>query len=119
MNWYIAKLVYRVTCGNGKHNAQFEEQLRIIEAPGPKAAFRRARRIGMEEGNTGSVQQMKPVSWQFIDVCELYKLSKCIDGAELGSTMHEAESPEVYIEKIHRKAAQIQRNTLESMLEIY
>ena len=119
MNWYIAKLVYRVTCGNGKHKAQFEEQLRILEATGPKAAFRRARRIGLEEGNTNLVQQVNPVQWQFIDVSELYRLSKCIDGAELCSTMHEAESPELYIEKIHRRAALIQRNTMESMLEIF
>jgi hypothetical protein len=32
MNWYVAKLVFRVISGNGDHNAQFDEQLRLINA---------------------------------------------------------------------------------------
>jgi len=32
MNWYVAKLVFRVISGDGHHHAQFDEQLRLINA---------------------------------------------------------------------------------------
>jgi len=27
MNWYLAKLVFRIICGDGDHTPQFDEQL--------------------------------------------------------------------------------------------
>ena len=32
MNWYLAKIVYRILCGEGEHTAQFDEQLRLVSA---------------------------------------------------------------------------------------
>ncbi|MFA6946933.1 MAG: DUF4288 domain-containing protein, partial [Pedobacter sp.] len=32
MNWYVAKLIFRITCRNGNHQPQFDEQLRLISA---------------------------------------------------------------------------------------
>ena len=32
MKWYLAKLVYRIICGEGNHKPQFDEQLRLIYA---------------------------------------------------------------------------------------
>lgn len=37
MNWYVAKLIFRITFGNGNHPPQFDEQLRLISASGEKA----------------------------------------------------------------------------------
>ena len=31
MNWYLAKIVYRIICGDGNHTAQFDEQLRLVQ----------------------------------------------------------------------------------------
>ena len=36
MNWYLAKIVYRIICGQGNHTAQFDEQLRLIQAKVPR-----------------------------------------------------------------------------------
>ena len=32
MNWFLAKIVYRIVCGKGEHTPQFDEQLRLIGA---------------------------------------------------------------------------------------
>ena len=49
MNWYIAKLVYQVIYGNGLFDAQFSEQLRLIQATDEVHAFTKAQLIGHKE----------------------------------------------------------------------
>ncbi|MDQ3846676.1 MAG: DUF4288 domain-containing protein [Bacteroidota bacterium] len=39
MNWYLTKIIYRIICGNGDHKAQFDEQLRLVEASSKQEAF--------------------------------------------------------------------------------
>jgi len=39
MNWYLAKMVFRIVCGDGNHTAQFDEQLRLISAGSKEEAF--------------------------------------------------------------------------------
>lgn len=46
MNWYLAKIVYRIICGEGDHIAQFDEQLRLINAASKVDAFHKAQLIG-------------------------------------------------------------------------
>lgn len=31
-NWFVAKLVYQIVYGDGKHRPQFEEQWRLVTA---------------------------------------------------------------------------------------
>ena len=42
MSWYLTKIVYRIICGQGNHTAQFDEQLRLIEAGSSQEAFEKA-----------------------------------------------------------------------------
>jgi hypothetical protein len=49
MEWYLAKLVYRIICGSGEHTAQFDEQLRLIYAEDELHAFNKAQLIGEKE----------------------------------------------------------------------
>src|ERR1051326_2143892 len=49
MNWYLAKIVYRIVCGDGNHTPQFDEQLRLIQASDELHAFQKARRLGERE----------------------------------------------------------------------
>ena len=39
MKWYLAKIVFQIICGDGKHTAQFDEQLRLIAAADEDEAF--------------------------------------------------------------------------------
>ena len=107
MNWYLAKIVYQITCGDGGHTAQFDEQLRLIKAGTKEEAFSKAQQTGKTEEETFVNQKQQLVQWQFINVCELYRLSSLIDGAELYSRIEEKDNAAAYIDIIHKKAAGI------------
>lgn len=114
MNWYLAKIVYQIQSGEGKHTGQFDEQLRLITASGKEEAFHKAQSTGQKEEEFFFNQKQQLVQWKFINVAELYKLSDLIDGAELYSRIEESDHPDSYINLVHKKAEQIlSGNTLE------
>ena len=45
MNWFLAKIVYRIVCGDGDHTPQFDEQLRLVQATDESSAFEKAKAI--------------------------------------------------------------------------
>ena len=96
MNWYLAKFVYRIICGDGNHTAQFDEQLRLIKAGDEEQAMEYAKRIGKNEEATFYNQKQQLVKWQFITVSELYQFSELTDGAEIYSQIHEAEDAQTH-----------------------
>jgi hypothetical protein len=108
MNWYLVKIVFRIICGDGDHTAQFDEQLRIIEARDEHQAFLKAQQIGQNEEDSFTNNKQQLVHWKFINIAELYKLNGFIDGAELYSRIHETENAEHYIAVTHTRAANIQ-----------
>ncbi len=118
MNWYLTKIVYQIICGDGNHTPQFDEQLRLIAAGDEHEAFQKAQRIGIMEQESFLNDKQHLVKWKFIDVCELYKLSELIDGAELYSRIHEADDATRFVEMIHRKADYIQGDNVLKSLEL-
>ncbi len=118
MNWYLAKIVFQITCGDGWHTAQFDEQLRLIKAVTREEAFFKAQQTGKAEEETFVNQKEQLVQWQFINVCELYRLSSLIDGAELYSRIEERENAAVYIDIIHKKAAGIISSDTPEILQL-
>jgi hypothetical protein len=118
MNWYLAKMVYRILCGDGNHTAQFDEQLRLIVASDEEEAFSKAQQIGRKEEDCFLNIKQQSVHWQFINVSELYRLSELIDGAELYSSIRENDYPDHYIDIVHQKAAHIQHKTTHQLLQL-
>ena len=118
MNWYLAKIVFRIVCGDGDHTAQFDEQLRLISAVKKEEALLKAQLFGSrgEEIFFNSNQQL--VHWQFVNVSELYKLSELIDGAELYSRIEEKENGDSYVQIINRKAALIESGHTPELLQL-
>ena len=58
MQWYLAKIVFRIICGDGNHSSQFDEQLRLISANNEDEAFYKAQSLGkQEEDSFLNVQQ--------------------------------------------------------------
>ena len=57
MNWFLAKIVYRIVCGEGIHQPQFDEQLRLIHATCEGEALVKAKQIGVAEEVQFSNQQ--------------------------------------------------------------
>jgi hypothetical protein len=108
MNWYLVKLVFRIICGDGQHTAQFDEQLRLIEAAHEKEAFVKALDIGRGEEDSFTNNKQQLIQWKFINIAELYRLNGFIHGAELYSRIHETENADHYISVTHARAANIQ-----------
>jgi hypothetical protein len=118
MNWFLAKIVYRIVCGEGDHTAQFDEQLRLVQAADENEAFDKAKAIGEQEQEVFLNQQQKLVTWQFVNVCELYKISALIDGAELYSRIQETDNAGAYEDLVHKKADHIKANNTHKYLQL-
>ena len=118
MNWYLAKIVFRIICGDGQHTPQFDEQLRLVGASDEDEAFYKAQALGTQEEDSFMNIQNKEVQWQFINVSELYRLSALIDGAEMYSRIRETDEAEEYIDLIHRRAAFIQEKLTHKLLHL-
>ncbi len=118
MNWYLSKLIFRIICGEGRHQPQFDEQLRLISAANEEEAFEKALLIGENEQDEFYNQEQKPVQWRFINVAELYKLTGLLHGAELYSRIQETDDPDRYIDLVHKKAAHIRGKSTHKLLEL-
>lgn len=108
MNWYLAKLVYRIICGLGKHTPQFEEQLRLIEAPSKGEAFQKAMAIGKKEETQFPNERQELVKWRFVNISELYQLAEVVDGTEVYSRIEERDEAEVFEDMVHARATTLQ-----------
>ncbi len=104
MNWYLAKLVYRITCAEGDHTPQFDEQIRLISAEDHLHAFHKARIIGDSEGLHVNGNTVAAVRWKFIDVSELMPLVPLADGAEIYGCVKEEADADMYIRATQKKA---------------
>jgi len=76
MNWYLAKIAFQIICGEGNHQPQFDEQLRLIAAEEEEEALLKARNIGINEQESFLNQHQKLVQWKFIDVSERPKVRR-------------------------------------------
>ena len=105
MNWYVAKIVFRIVSGDGNHHAQFDEQLRLISAESEYEAFEKANSIGHINQDSFMNNQSEPVRWQFIDVAEINQISELADGTELHYQIHEAPDADLYMAWAHHKSS--------------
>jgi len=118
MKWYLAKIVYRILCGEGNHTAQFDEQLRLITANNEEKAFEKAALIGHNDAETFFNAKQELVQWQFVNVSELYRLQQLIDGAEVYSRITEVDDAEGYINFVHHKANGLQQKSSHALLNL-
>lgn len=116
MNWYLAKIVYEIICGDGDHLSQFDEQLRIIAAVDEEAAFCKARVVGEAEEEQFFDQSKQLVQWKFVNVSELYPLVELIDGAEVYSRIKEVQDGAAYTTFVNQRAAFISQKSVKPSL---
>lgn len=112
MKWYLAKIVYRIICGDGNHTPQFDEQLRLIKAEDNFQAFQKARLLGHREQDNFMNANDKPVHWKFLDVTEITELNTISDGLEIYSQIIEEPEADIYLGYIKRKANYLQQVSL-------
>ena len=118
MKWYLAKLVYRIICGDGKHTPQFDEQLRLIHAEDELHAFYKARLFGQREQDNFLNAAEKPVHWKFIDVSEVHELTSLNDGVEIYSRISEEDNGELYTTLTLLRAAHLQEDFVQTSLQL-
>src|SRR5688500_11969567 len=104
MNWYISKIVFKITAENTQHKPQFDEQLRLIAADSEAEAFLKARIIGISEEDSFLNEKNNTVKWEFINVSEIIPIMKLEDGMEIYSQIHETDEAKSYIHCVHQKA---------------
>jgi hypothetical protein len=107
MNWYLAKLIFRIISGDGEHQPQFDEQLRLLSADNWQQAIEKAEALGKQGQDSFLNSKQQNVKWEFINVAELSAVGKLMDGLELHYRIAEPQNVEQYIETVHAKAAQI------------
>jgi hypothetical protein len=112
MQKYLTKLMFNINIDNGNDASQFDEQIRIIESRSLEDAFYKARTIGKKEEETFLNVENKLISWQFIDVAEVYPLENIKDGDQVYSTTHEIKDRQSYISYIRQKSMEIQAKNL-------
>jgi Domain of unknown function (DUF4288) len=112
MNWFLAKLVFRIFCGNGNHTPQYDEQLRLIYADDELHAFHKARLLGEDDCIKNAGEITVDVKWKFIDVIELHPLTLFTDGAEIYSVIKEEADADLYIRRIKKTATQLLQHSL-------
>lgn len=114
MNWYISKIIFRISSANTEHTPQFDEQLRLISANSSEEAFIKARQIGLREEDAYINDRNNTVKWEFINVSEVLPLNKIEDGVELYSSIHETNEAQNYIHCVHQKAIFIRNEFIEN-----
>jgi len=112
MNWFLAKIVYQIICGDGDHTPQFDEQVRLLSAYTAEEAWQKSNNIGLQEEDIFYNQQQQIVQWKFIAVAELHALDELTDGAEVYSQIKETDDADSYSLFIQHKAAQVRKNYL-------
>ncbi len=112
MQQYLAKLMFNIDVENGKYDAQFDEQVRIIESTDFESAFQKARSIGKKEEASFLNKDNKLVNWKFIDVVELFPLKNYKDGDEVFSITHEEQNANTFINFVREKSMMLQVKSL-------
>ena len=111
MNWYIGKIIFRITANNTEHKPQFDEQLRLIVADSQEEAFLKARMIGLSEEDSFMNDKNNLVRWEFINVAELIPVKNLEDGVELYSRIYEMEEETSHVNFVHQKAITLRLNS--------
>ncbi len=108
MNWYLSKIVFKITSTKEATLAQFDEQLTLIEAENSEEALLKSRIYGLREEAKTLADATLLCKWEFVNVAELTKISGFHDGAEIYSQVHETTEGNQYIDYVHHKAAALQ-----------
>ncbi|MGZ3899402.1 MAG: DUF4288 domain-containing protein [Bacteroidia bacterium] len=108
MNWYLTKLIFNIEAGTASEKAQFDEQLRLINAVNEADAYFKGKELGKKQQTEFLNENAELVSWRFVDVCEVISLGEIKDGVELYSNTHETYEKENFINSVLQKGIAIQ-----------
>lgn len=111
MNWFVAKLIFEIKTQDGKY-AQFDEQLRLIEAINEELALEIAYQIGLMQQEEIVNSKAHSVIWKFVAVTELENIGEIAHGKEIHYKISEPEQAEQYLALVSTKAAALKNRKL-------
>lgn len=104
MHTFLTNLVFQISVENHQGMAQFDEQVRLVEAPDLETAWEKAHSLGTQEQDQFLNHLGQLVSWKFIAVADVFHLSRISDGGHVYSVTHEADDAGVFVEQIREKS---------------
>jgi hypothetical protein len=102
---FVARIVFRIG-RDGERVAEFEEQLRLIEAPDQQSAYRTAKQIGHQEEGAFPDLNGNILYWQMIEVSDVILINTSeTDGALIWTESDFTDAAEDYITFVKERAA--------------
>lgn len=111
MNWFVAKLIFRVENHDSKY-AQFDEQLRLIEAINADLALEMAHQIGLMQQEEITHNKSASVKWKFVAVTEIENIGDITHGKEIHYKITEPEQAEQYLALVQEKASALKNRKI-------
>ncbi|MCU0383631.1 MAG: DUF4288 domain-containing protein [Cyclobacteriaceae bacterium] len=103
MNWYVARIVFKIVTGKLAEVEQYDETLRVIMASSLEEAILKARTLGIQEEEF-SVCGKDKTRWEFVNIASINQIKELRDGVEIYSTVTEHKREDAYESVIHAKA---------------
>ena len=104
MNNYLVTLIFQIQTENHKGKAQFDEQVKLVQAETLQAVWTKAALLGKSEEILFENSNQQKVSWTFIAVSDVFSLQHIRDGQPVFTHTHEAESAYHFINQIREKS---------------
>lgn len=104
MNWYLVKLIFKISTENGKSIPQMDEQWRLIEASDRGEALVKATALGEAESECFKNVSGETVKWEFKLVTDVQPFGYPTDGKEVFSKIEEPENEAMYWHQQQSKA---------------
>lgn len=103
MKWFLVRYIYQIISGEGNHNVQFDEQLRLMTAMNCGDAISKAE--GLADGFQPPFKNCKgeEVIWKFISVADVHEIPTPVDGIEITSILHEPRDVPAFLIEIDRR----------------
>lgn len=104
MEWYVVKIIFQIKSETAGRRAQFDEQIRLIQADSPAWALKKANTMGNLENSAFLNSNKQKVQWKFIAVTDVVESNYWEDGAELYTSIQEPEIELSYLDIVNSRA---------------
>jgi hypothetical protein len=116
MNWYAAKIVFQIVSDNNPDTAQFDEQVRLIQAVSRELALEIAHQFGLMAQEDFPTKKGSLLEWKFVAVIEIEFIGELEHGAEIHYAIKEPSEKELYLQRVQEKALNLKRVVQQQLL---
>ena len=104
MHTFLAKLLFHIDVENHVGPAQFDEQLRLVIANDPEAAWQKANHLGLADEEEFTSQNGSRIFWRFVTTLDVFPLSAAGDGAVLITATHEVTQGARFLDEMMNRS---------------